>query len=121
MSSSESKEQGRAGRRGAEAKGERGRGAQPRQQAGRVEQPAEAEPKHHFPPGRAPSEQGETEAPSPESIKKNQQGFAGGGSGKSGSREATAGRGEEQAQAGSPDEGHARHGRQGVPGDREPR
>lgn len=77
MSNRESTEQGKSGQRGAEAAEEEGTGKQPRQGSDRVEaQGGEEEPKHHFPPGHAPSEQGETGSPNPETIKKHQQGLS---------------------------------------------
>jgi hypothetical protein len=117
MSSRESTEQGRSGRRGAEAEKEEGTGKQPRQGSNRVEAAGDQEPKHTFEEGRAPSEQGDGN-PSPETIKRNQQGLAGGGTGQSGSHGSRGDRSEESAEAGSPREEHTRHGRQSTPGDR---
>lgn len=119
MSSRESTEQGKSGARGAEAERSEGAGQQPRQGSGRVEAAAEREPKHHFEPGSAPSEQGDRSNPSPEEIARNQQGFAGSGTGAGGSG-AGGDRSEEVAQGGSPGEDHTRHGRERAPGDRKP-
>jgi|GEM_PF-5682459 len=85
MSSTESREQGQSGRRGSEAEGNRGAAGQPPQGSDRVDKQAEKEPKHHFAEGHAPSEQGEQESPSPEQIKRGQQGLSGTGTGKQGS------------------------------------
>ena len=70
-----------------------------------------------FPPGHAPSEQGEG-TPSPESIKEHQQGMLGGRGQQSGSHSAHGERNEEVSQSGPPSDEHARHGRQDLPGDR---
>ena len=65
MSGRESTEQGRSGRRGAEALRNPGTSDQPPQGSQRVEaKAAEQEPEHHFDPGQAPSEQGEKDHPS---------------------------------------------------------
>lgn len=122
MSSKESTEQGKSGKRGAEAERVAGGGKQPRQGSDRVEnRPDTEEPKHHFAEGSRPSEQGETGSPSPARIAANQQGLSGGGTGRKGSSGADTDRSEEVAQEGSPASGHTRQGRQGVPGDRAPR
>ena len=118
MSSRESSEQGKAGRRGAEsAQAAEGPGGQPRQGSGRVEQRRDEEPEHRFGVGRKPSEQGEMEHRSAGVIAQNQQGFAGGGTGASGSRGGDD-RSEEEATEGAPSGDHTRHGRQQTPGDR---
>ena len=86
MSSRESTEQGRSGRRGAEASRTEGAGGQPRQGANRTEPyAAEEEQKHHFEPGQRPSEQGEEGSPSPDTVRRHQQGYSGTGTGQSGS------------------------------------
>lgn len=118
MSDRESTEQGASGRQGAEASQTEGEGRQPRQGSGRVEQPrTEGEPKHHFEPGHAPSEQGGQDHRSPEVIARNQQGLAGSGRA-SGSHGARSDRSEELSASGEPQEEHSRHGRQETPGDR---
>lgn len=119
MSNRESTTQGNSGQRGSEASQTEGDRGQPRQGANRVERPSgESEPKHHFEPGRAPSEQGEQEHPSPEVVARRQQGFAGTGTGASGSTGAHGDRSEEEAESGAPKGDHTRHGRQKTPGDR---
>lgn len=117
MSSRESAEQGKSGRRGAEAPGNEGSGGQPRQGSQRVETRSDEEPKHSFMPGQAPSRQGDGD-PGPERIVQNQQGLAGSGTGRQGSH-GGGDRSEERAQQGSPGEEHTRHGRQSAPGDRD--
>ena len=96
----ESTEQGKSGQRGAEASQTDGIGGQPRQGSQRTEVAGEAEPKHHFAPGQAPSEQGDKNHPSPGAIAEHQQGFGGSGDGHKGSHAANGGRTEEIASAG---------------------
>jgi hypothetical protein len=118
MSSRESTTQGESGRRGSEAEQNEGAGRQPPQGSQRVEQPRGSdERKHTFDPGRAPSEQGESEHPSPEVIARHQQGLAGRGRA-SGSQPDRNDRSEERATRGEPADDHTRHGRQTTPGDR---
>ena len=118
MSDRESTEQGASGRRGAEASRTESEGRQPRQGTNRVEQPrTEEEPKHRFEAGRAPSEQGEQDHPSPGVIAGDQQGLAGSGHA-SGSHGARSDRSEERSVRGEPREAHTRHGRQETPGER---
>lgn len=120
MSSKESTQQGESGKRGAEASRTDGAGSQPRQGDRRTEVygAGEREPKHHFAPGHAPSEQGDDGTPGPEKIKELQQGFGGAGGGHHGARGADTERSEEIASAGEPHGEHARHGRHDLPGDR---
>lgn len=86
--SKESTEQGKSGQRGAEASQMEGAGDQPRQGSRRNEVAGESEPKHHFAPGHAPSEQGDKSNPSPGVIAEHQQGVSGSRSGQSGSHDA---------------------------------
>lgn len=118
--SNESTQQGESGKRGAEASQSPGNGQQPRQGDQRTEfyGTGEREEKHHFPPGHAPSEQGDRSTPSPETIKQHQQGFGGSGGGHHGARGAQTDDSEEIASRGEPREEHTRHGRHDLPGDR---
>jgi hypothetical protein len=118
--SAESTEQGNSGKRGAEAPRTGGPGDQPRQGDRRTELygTGDREQKHHFAPGHAPSEQGGNGTPGPAKIKEHPQGFGGAGGGHHGARGARTERGEEIASSGEPRGGHARHGRQHLPGDR---
>ncbi len=116
--SEEAKEQGASGQRGGprEARNPDMTPDQPAQVSGRrggrhQEPPLE---RKSFAPGQAPSEQGEG-GPSPEQIARHQQGIGR----QSGSHSAQGERQQEEAQRGSPQEGHTRaasHGRQSVPG-----
>ncbi len=113
--SEEAKEQGASGQRGGprEAQNPDVTPDQPAQASGRrggqhLEPPEE---RKSFPPGHAPSEQGEG-GPSPEMIAKHQQGIRG----QSGSHSAQGETAEEEAERGGPREGHTRHGRHAVPG-----
>lgn len=118
--SSESVEQGRSGREGAEASRTEGRGKQPRQGSDRTEVygAGERETEHHFSPGHAPSEQGDLSHRSPEVIKEHQQGLSGHGTGHHGAKGAQSDHTQEVAARGEPRSEHVRHGRQHLPGDR---
>lgn len=118
--SKESTEQGKSGRRGAEAAQPNRQGDQPRQGAQRTEARSaqSEEPKHHFASGQAPSEQGEKGHPSPEVIKQHQQGLSGSGTGHQGAGGAHSDHSQETAVQGEPREEHTRSGRQDIPGDR---
>lgn len=75
------------------------------------------EERKHFEAGQAPSEQGETDHPSPHVIAQGQQGIGGQSASHGAHREQS----EEEAQGGSPQgthTRHAQHGRQQMPGDR---
>ena len=113
----EAKEQGYAGRRGAESEGGASQG-QPAQSSNRRgsrhEEPPEV--RRSFQEGRAPSEQGDKSNPSPEEIKQHQQGMKGGSGAHAGGD-----RSEERAVSGEPKGDHTRHGRQNTPGDRSSR
>lgn len=116
--SEEAQEQNRTGAAGGprEAK-QRGKRSQPAQTSGRRSTRHEQEPEQrkHFTEEERPSAQGRGE-PSPETLKRRsaQQGIEP----KSGSHRAHGERTEEEAQKGPPDDEHARHGRQHVPGRR---
>jgi hypothetical protein len=119
--SRESNEQGRSGRKGADASRTEGRGKQPRQGSDRTEVygAGKRERDHHFEPGHAPSEQGEMDHRSPEVIKEHQQGLSSGhGAGHHGARDARSDRTQEAAARGEPRSEQVRHGRQHLPGDR---
>lgn len=115
----EAQEQRRTGESGGpqEARPEDGKPKSPSQTSGRRSARHEQKPevRKHFTEEERPSAQGEGE-PSPESLKKrpSQQGIEP----KSGSHGAHTQDAEEEAQRGPPDDEHARHGRQHVPGDR---
>ncbi|HEX2091091.1 MAG TPA: hypothetical protein VHG28_01770 [Longimicrobiaceae bacterium] len=117
--SREAKEQGMSGTRGGAraAQDPDPTPGQPAQASGRRgaqhEQPPEE--RKNFAPGQAPSEQGEKDHPSPHVIAQHQQGIEG-RSGSSGG--AHGNRAEEESQHGEPRGGHARHGREHLPGDR---
>jgi hypothetical protein len=109
--------QAESGRRGAEqrrtgASDEQPPQASQRAPAARHQQPPEAT--KHFAEGHAPSEQGEKDHPSPEVVKRHQQGAEP----RSGSHSAKGERVEEESQRGEPDHGHTREGRQHTPGHR---
>jgi hypothetical protein len=114
--SEEAQQQGRSGDQGAQAGQIGGTGSQPAQASNRrpAEHHQEEERRTHFPPGQAPSEQGEKEHSSPHVIAQHQQGIGR----QSGSHGAHSERSEEEAQRGEPAEEHTRSGRQSVPGDR---
>lgn len=117
--SEEAKQQGMSGDRGTQASQKPDhRPGQPAQASGRrpAEHEQEPEVRRNFPPGHAPSEQGSKEHPSPHVIAEHQQGKEP----RSGSRTAHGNRSEEIAQRGEPEEEHARHGRQHVPGSGDP-
>ncbi len=114
--SEEAKEQGASGQRGGPREGQNPSMTpdQPAQASGRAGGQEPPQERKSFPPGQAPSEQGEGE-PGPEQIAKHQQGIGR----QSGSHSAHGERQEEEAQRGEPQEGHTRaasHGRQSVPG-----
>lgn len=117
--SNESTEPGNSGARGAEAPGGTG-DQQPRQGSARTEPngAGDSEPKHHFAPGHAPSEQGDKSHPSPEVIKQHQQGLAGSGTGHQGAQGAHGDRSQAESVRGEPEGEHVRSGRQSVPSDR---
>jgi hypothetical protein len=95
--SRESNEQGRSGRKGADASRTAGQGKQPRQGSGRTEVygAGEREEKHHFSPGHAPSEQGEMGHRSPDVIREHQRGMSGHGTGHHGAKDARSDRSRE--------------------------
>jgi hypothetical protein len=95
--SRESNEQGRSGRKGAEASRTQGRGKQPRQGSDRTEVygAGEREEKHHVSPGHAPSEQGEMGHRGPEVIREHQRGVSGHGTGHHGAKGAQSDRTQE--------------------------
>lgn len=115
--SEEAKDQEWSGARGGPRAG-RSEGTQPQppQASGRRGAGHEQPPtvRKGFEPGRAPSEQGEKDHPSPHVIARHQQGIEP----RSGSHTAHGERSEEEAQRGEPRGEHARHGRQHLPGDR---
>jgi hypothetical protein len=109
--SEEAKQQGMSGERGAQEAKIEGTQRQPpqgsnRSPAARFQQPEEE--RKHFAPGQATSEQGEKGHPSPDVIRKNQQGAQP----RSGSHSAGEERVEEEAQRGEPGGEHTREGRQ---------
>lgn len=119
----EAKEQGMTGAKGGgQAGGDAGSG-QARQGTQHNEASRTApDASTGFAPGKAPSEQGEGE-PSPETIRRHQQGNFGGRGNASGSHSAHGEDTEATAQSGEPGESHTeggRHGRQQLPGDRNP-
>lgn len=115
--SEEAKEQGMSGNKGAQSEQMAGAGGQPSQASNRRNEQKEPLPEQRrdFAPGHAPSEQGETDHPSPHVIAQHQQGIGR----QSGSHGAQGDRSTERAMAGEPREEHTRQGRQSVPGDRE--
>lgn len=115
--SEEAKEQGLSGAAGAREAQIDGVTDQPpqgsdRAPAARFQQPQEQ--RKHFARGQAPSEQGEKGHPSPEMIKKNQQG----GKQQSGSHSSRGERVEEEAQRGEPSGEHTRDGPRDMGGTR---
>ena len=107
--------QGRAGAEGGpRAAQTQGDGGQPRQGSGRTEAGrGQGSGAGSFEPGRAPSEQGEKDHPSPHVIAQHQQGAEP----RSGSH-MQGDRSQEEATSGEPRSTHTRSGRDQTPGDR---
>jgi len=116
----EAKQQALSGRGGAQAAKTSGSDTahQPRQGARRTDTTDTPPARAGFSPGRAPSEQGDLSSPGPERIKQHEQGYAGTGTGKSGSHAVSPDRSEEASVRGGTRGSTVRHGRQHIPGDR---
>lgn len=115
----EAKQQALSGRGGAQAAESPGTGSahQARQGANRNEMTTTPPDRPGFAPGHAPSEQGDLSSPSAERIRSHEQGYAGTGTGKSGSHATGPDRSEEEAVSGAPRGDQVRHGRQHVRND----
>lgn len=115
--SEEAARQSKSGLRGAEqsqVEGAKGQPPQGSQRAPAARHQEEPEVRKHLAEGRAPSEQGERGHPSPEVVKRHQQGAEP----RSGSHSAHGERIEEESQRGGPGHDHTREGRQQTPGHR---